>query len=132
MTGAHVSQHMQHAQMGDEAGWRPHASGLEGRHDELKQRHVPPARPAVAVPLRRWPSAPNVKDLDLATRLQLVRVELLTPDLDGGTAACVVCAAVLVREDGVDGCGVGACRRSDLRKSVTNSQIHVSYACRQS
>ena len=33
---------------------------------------------------------------------------------------------------GVDGCGVGACSRSDLRRSVTFSQIRVSYACRKS
>ena len=58
------------------------------------------------------------------------RFELLSPDLDGRTAACVVRAAVLVRKDGVDGCGVGACRRSDLTRTVTQRQIQVSYACR--
>ena len=71
------------AHKGVEAHWQPHTSDLEGRHDEWKQNHVPPARPAAALPLRRWPSAPNVKDADLATRLQLARVELCAPNFMG-------------------------------------------------
>ena len=126
---------MHHAQMGDEGGWQPHTSGLEGRQDEWKSSRAPPARPAAALPLRRWPSAPNVRDVDLATRLQLERVELLMPDLDGDTAACEMCRPC--RRLGPEG-RRGRVRRRGVspigseKKCVTNSQIHVSYACRQS
>ena len=69
--------------MGVEAGWRPHASGLEGRHDEWKPSGVLAARPAAALTLTRSSPAPNVKDLDLATCLQLERVELCAPNCAG-------------------------------------------------
>jgi hypothetical protein len=74
-TRAHVSQLMKHAQMGDEECWRPRTNELEGCHDEGKPNSAPPVRPAAALHLRRWSSAPNVKYVDLATRLQLERVE---------------------------------------------------------
>ena len=74
----------------------------------------------------------NASTLLLATRLQLERDELLMPLLHGRTPAHAVRAAVLVRTAGVDGCGLQACRRSDLTLFVTERQICVSYACRQS
>ena len=116
----------QHAQMGDESGWLRHSSGLEGRSDEWCQGGGHSSRPVVVLCHPRWPSAPNVKERELATRLQLERVELLTPDLDGDTDTIVVHVAVLVRKAGVDGCGLQACRRSDLRLFVTYSQICVT------
>ena len=67
-----------------------------------------------------------------ATHLQLERVELLMPLLDACIAEVVGYARVKVRHGGVDGCGLQACRKSDLRLFVTHSQIRVSYACRQS
>ena len=63
---------------------------------------------------------------DLATRLQLDAEELLMPLLHTGTAEQVGYAHVKVRDAGVDGCGLQACRRSDLRLFVTYSQICVT------
>ena len=52
------------------------------------------------------------------------------PLLDACIAEVVGYARVKGRDGGVDGCGLQACRKSDLRLFVTDSQIHVSYACR--
>ena len=80
---AHVSQHMEGAHKGVEAGWRPHTSNLEGRHDVWKPSGVLPSHLGAALPLRRSSPAPNVKDIELATRLQLARVELCAPNFTG-------------------------------------------------
>ena len=131
-TRAHVSQHMHHAYMGDEGSWRHPDSGLEGRHDEWSQRDASPGRPA-GVPLD---GATNERQKRsqfwTTTRLQLERDELLVLCFHGGMHPNVVRAAVSVRTAKVDGCGLQACRRSDLRLFVTHSQICVSYACRHS
>ena len=63
----------------------------------------------------------------LATSLQLERVELLMRGFHGRTPVHVGRAAVKVGDRGMDGRELQACRRWDLRRSVTKSQIHVSY-----
>ena len=70
--------------------------------------------------------------LDLGTRLPLDVEELLMPLLDACTDAYVVRARIKVRQDGMKACGLCACPRSDLTRNVTERQIHVSYAGRQS
>ena len=129
-TRAHVSQHMHHAYMGDEGSWRHPDSGLEGRHDEWSQRDASPGRPAGVLLDGATNERQKRSQVWTATRLQLERVELLMPLLDACIAEEAGYARVKVREGGVDGCGLQACRRSDLRLFVTFSQIHVSYACR--
>ena len=64
--------------------------------------------------------------------LQLERLELSMPLLHACIAEEVGYAPAKVRKAGVDGCGLQRCPRSDLTQNVTERQICVSYACRQS
>jgi len=118
--------------MGDEGSWRHPDSGLEGRHDEWSQRDASPGRPAGVLLDGATNERQKRSQVWTATRLQLERVELLMPLLDACIAEEAGYARVKVREGGVDVCGLQACRKSDLRLFVTDSQIHVSYACRES
>ena len=115
MARAHGSQHMGHANMGDEACWRRHESGLEGRHDEWSRSSASPGRPAGALAQRRLAPAANATRPELGRALQLERVELFMPLLHARIAEEVGYAPVKVRTGGVDGCGVGGAPR--LRES---------------